>query len=122
MMGLAPTCTGFTGRPRTALRSSTIRAPKGLSPRGRIRTCGLLLPKQARLSPTPLGDIQLGSRGSNPDFLVNSQARYRYNTPQFRAPGGSRTRTPCLGSRQAAATSQVLVFSSLDTLFYCGVR
>ncbi len=48
MMGLAPIYTGFTGRPRTALRSSTMRAPKGPSPRGRIRTCVLLLPKQAR--------------------------------------------------------------------------
>ena len=25
---------------------------------------------------------ELGSRDSNPDFLVNSQARYLYNTPQ----------------------------------------
>ena len=28
-MGLAPTCTGFTGRPRTGLRSSTIKGPEG---------------------------------------------------------------------------------------------
>ena len=26
---------------------------------------------------------KLGSRDSNPDFLVNSQARYPYNTPQY---------------------------------------
>ena len=60
---------------------------------------GALVPYATR------GLVQLGSRGSNPDFLVNSQARYRYNTPQFRAPSGSRTRTPCVGSRKAAATS-----------------
>ena len=29
MTGLAPVCTGFTGRPRTALRSSTRKGPEG---------------------------------------------------------------------------------------------
>jgi hypothetical protein len=49
-----------------------------------------------------LQTFQLGSRDSNPDFPGNNRARYHYNTPQsLRAPSGIRTRTACVGSRQA---------------------
>src|SRR5947209_3480440 len=95
-VGVEPTLRRFrrhvqTATPQTGKQS--LRQESNLVPDLRRVVC----------RPVHSEESELGGRDSNPDFLLNRQARYLYNTPQkLRAPSGSRTRTTCLEGREAA--------------------